>query len=286
MNGKYDERNRTGRSEMAKKVRRKSIRQPFQVPQRHAAVDDETLALMKHRRVGGVMVGAVGAAGDDDADRRLLRQHGADLARRGVGAQHLRRVAAAAGGQIEGVMVGARRVMRGDVQRAEVEPVAFDIGAIDHAAAHGAEDRGDFLHGAGDGVDQAGLARARRQGWIDAFGQQAGVESGVLELDFPRFDRRGQGVFQPIKRGAAVLALFGRRLAEVAQHPGQAAVAAEHGDADGVPGAQVGGIDERRVGGGLQGLQIVIHRSVPYTAKGRPGQAALCLIAVPETGQS
>ena len=61
--------------------------------------------------MGGVMVGTIGAAGDDHADRRFLGEHGADLAGRGVGAQDQWRIAAAGRRQIEGVVIGAGRVV-------------------------------------------------------------------------------------------------------------------------------------------------------------------------------
>ena len=63
------------------------LQHPLQVAHVDRLVDHQPLDLMEHRRVGLVGIAAVGAAGDDDADRRLLRLHGADLHRRGVGAQ-------------------------------------------------------------------------------------------------------------------------------------------------------------------------------------------------------
>src|SRR5262245_35358531 len=59
---------------------------PFQVAEMRALVDDETLDLMEHRRVGLIGVDPIGAARNNHADRRLLAQHGADLHRRSVGA--------------------------------------------------------------------------------------------------------------------------------------------------------------------------------------------------------
>ncbi len=144
-------------------------------------------------------------------------------------------------------------MMRGDVQGGEIHPVGFDVGAFGDRAAHGAEDRGDLLHGAADRVDQAGLARARRQGGIETFGRQPGVEFGVLKRDAAGLDQDGERVLEPVQRGAAFAALLGRRLAEIAQQRGETAVAAERGDADSVPGAQVGGGGEGCLGFGLQG---------------------------------
>ena len=61
-------------------------------------------------------------------------------------------------------------------------------------------------------------------------------------------------VLELVQRGAALAALLGRRLAEIAQQGGERAVAAEHGDAHRVPGAQVGGGGQRGLGFGLQGV--------------------------------
>src|SRR6516162_282284 len=63
------------------------LQDPFQVAEMRALVDDQPFHLMEHGRVGLVAVAAIGATGNDHADRRLLRQHGPDLHRRGVGAQ-------------------------------------------------------------------------------------------------------------------------------------------------------------------------------------------------------
>src|SRR3954470_11679066 len=52
-----------------------------------ALVDDEPFDLVEHGGVGLVAVAAIGPAGNDDADRRLLCQHGPDLYGRGMGAQ-------------------------------------------------------------------------------------------------------------------------------------------------------------------------------------------------------
>src|SRR5215470_6820827 len=55
------------------------LEHPFEVPEMSLLVDREPLDLMEHRRVGLVAVAAVDAARRDDAERRLLLQHGADL---------------------------------------------------------------------------------------------------------------------------------------------------------------------------------------------------------------
>src|SRR5256714_9115490 len=48
------------------------VENPFEVAEMRGLVDDQTLDLMKLRGVGGVGIDAIGTAGTDDADRRLL----------------------------------------------------------------------------------------------------------------------------------------------------------------------------------------------------------------------
>src|SRR5215470_4330973 len=60
---------------------------PLQMAEMGALVDDQSLDLMKHRRMRLVAVTAIGAARADHANRRLLRQHGTYLHGRGVGTQ-------------------------------------------------------------------------------------------------------------------------------------------------------------------------------------------------------
>ena len=51
----------------------------FQVPHMRALLDDEAFDLVEHRRVRRVPVIAVDPARHENADRRLLVHHGADL---------------------------------------------------------------------------------------------------------------------------------------------------------------------------------------------------------------
>ena len=104
------------------------------------AVDDEPLDLMEHRRMRLVGVAAIGAAGADHADRRLLRQHGAHLHRARVRAQDLAR-AVRAGIEKERVVHVARRMIRRKVQLGEIIVVALDVRPFGDGKAHVGEDR-------------------------------------------------------------------------------------------------------------------------------------------------
>ena len=94
-------------------------------------------------------------------------------------------------------------------------------------------------------------------------GRQARIEFGVFQFGAAGLDQGGQRVLELVQRGTALAALLGRGLAEVAQQAGQPAVAAEHGDAHRVPGAQVGGGGERGFGFGCRAERSSVMIAVP-----------------------
>src|SRR5215813_12640589 len=102
---------------------------PFQVTKMRAFVDDKALDLMEHRRVGLVGVDAIGAARDDNADRRLLAHHGADLHRGGVGAQQKTGTIGLRMEEERVVHLAGRMALR-DVELGEVEVVGLDVGTF------------------------------------------------------------------------------------------------------------------------------------------------------------
>ena len=165
-------------------------------------------------------------------------------------------------------------MMRRDVERAEIHPVGFDVGAFGDLAAHGAEDRSDLLHGAADRMDETHLAGARRQRGVEPLGREAGVEFGVLQFGAAGLDQEREGVLQPVQCRTALPPLLRRGLAQVAQQGGEPAVAAQRGDAHGVPGAQIGGSGQCCLGFGLEGVEVVGHGGTllmpSWPAKDRP----------------
>ena len=195
------------------------------------AVDHQPLDLMEHRRVRRVVVAAEGAARHDDADGRLLRLHGADLHRRGVGAQQLafRRVGAR---EIERVLLLARGMLGRDVEGGEIVEIVLDMRALGDGEAHLAEDGDDLVHRLADRMDAAGLVRLDRQGHVDALGLEPRRQGGVLEPRGGGGERHLDLVLEAV-RGGALLApqIRGERAQPL--HPlGDAALAAERADAD------------------------------------------------------
>src|SRR5262245_43865540 len=92
---------------------------PLQVPEMRLPVDHQTLDLVKHWRVGLIGIAAVGAPGNDHADRRLLLEHGADLHRRRMGAQQAPR-AVGLGVEIERVVHLPRRMAFREIEHGEI----------------------------------------------------------------------------------------------------------------------------------------------------------------------
>jgi hypothetical protein len=105
VNGKYEARSRIDRF-CSKKASMKSMQRRLQIGEAHALIDEQPLDLMKHRRVAGIGIDAIDAPGRNQCHRRLLRLHGADLHRRGMGAQQMTVL------EIERVMQRARRMIR------------------------------------------------------------------------------------------------------------------------------------------------------------------------------
>ncbi len=179
------------------------------------------------------MVGAVDPARRDHAQRRLLRQHGDDLHVRGLGAQQ-QRAAVAGAGQIERVVVGAGRVVAGDVECAEIVPIRLHVQPFADAETHGAEDGGHLVHGAADGVGQARRFRRRRQRHVQPFGGEAGVQRRILQHGPAGLDGSGQRVAQAVQGGAPLAAFFRRGAAQLLQECGQTAGFAEDAYAYGI----------------------------------------------------
>ena len=197
---------------------------------------------MEHRRVGLVAVDAIGAAGDDHADRRLLRQHGADLHRRRMRAQQQPR-AVRLRIEEERVVHLAGRMALGDVELGEVEIVGLDVGTFGDREAHVGEDRGQLVDHLADRMDAALLRRrlAHRQRDVDGLGVEARVERGVLERVAARGERLRDLVLEAVDQRPLHAALVRRHRAERLQQRGDRAVAAERGDAHRFQRRLVGG---------------------------------------------
>ena len=83
---------------------------------------------------------------------------------------------------MEGVLLAAGRVVRREVQRVEVELLGLDLGTLGQFPAHRDEGVGDVLGQDRDGVPGAERLPGRRQGHVDAFGDQhRGVPLGTQD---------------------------------------------------------------------------------------------------------
>ena len=146
------------------------LQAPFEMAEVRGLVDHQSLDLVEHGRVGGVAVEAIDAARRDDADRRLLRHHGADLHGARVRAQHLDGIVVAVFARalhVEGVVLLPGRVLGRDIELGEVEIVGLDVGPLGDGEAHVAEDLGHLVPHLADGVDAPFLQRPEPHGQRD-----------------------------------------------------------------------------------------------------------------------
>src|SRR3546814_16092147 len=113
-----------------KKCLQKGFQRPFEMAQIDALVDDKAFDLMEHRRMRRVTVGTINPARRDDANRRFLPGHRADLHGRSMSAQqHAMPVALVR--EIECVVHRQRGMGLRDVKRTEIVPVIINLRSRD-----------------------------------------------------------------------------------------------------------------------------------------------------------
>src|SRR5271168_573009 len=124
-----------------------------EIAKRDVGIDSQTFDLMEREGVRGIgIVAAIDLARHDDAHRRLLFFHGADLHRRGVGAKEKRSGRTLGQIDVEGVHVVADGMKFRNVEGFEIVVGRFDFGAFDDGEADGDEDVFDFLEDLADQV--------------------------------------------------------------------------------------------------------------------------------------
>src|SRR5690606_6898039 len=188
---------------------------------------------MEHRRVRDIRVTAIDPPRADDADRRLLRLHGAHLYRGGVSTQQH------AGIEIEGVVHRPRRVMPRNIQRFEVVVVVLDFRAFSNAVTDMTEELLDSLKRTGNRMQSAAGFAATRQGHIDTLGSKPGAQCCLLKKGLLRIQLVLYTTFGRVDQGAGLRSLFGRQLAQRLHDLGQLAFLTEVLDPDLLQGISV-----------------------------------------------
>ncbi len=201
----------------------------LQIGEGRMLVHQQAFHLVEHRRVGLVAVAAVDLAGGDHAQRRLVAcfqqvVHVADLHARGMGAQQ------ATVTEIEGVVHGARRVVRREVERLEVVPVVLDLRTVGQLIAQPPEDLGDAFQRPADRMQATAETVAARQADVDGFAGQARIQYRVFQYRLAGRQGIADGVADAVDGFTGALALFGRQGAQLLQLRGDAAALAQQRD--------------------------------------------------------
>ena len=172
----------------------------------------------------------------------LLRQHGAHLHRRGVGAQqHARAVFLRI--EEEGVVHFPRRMAFGKIQLGEIVVVGLDVRTFGDRETHVGEDRVDLFEHLAQRMNAACFGRrlAQRQRDVDRSRGQPRIERRRLQDVAARGQRLGDLVLGEIDRRTLRLALVRRHLAERRQQCGDRAFLAERADTHRFERGLVGG---------------------------------------------
>ena len=241
-----------------------------------ALADAEPLDLVEHGRVGLVVVGAVDAPRADDADgRRPRAQHGADLHRRGVGAQQdlpLRPPLPQRGRvDVEGVLHVPGGVIGRDVERLEVVPVELDLRPGGDLVAEAGEDGGDLVGGPGERVPvAAGQEAPPRQRDVEGRAAELGLQAEVGQGGLPGGEQGLHLVADAVGDLADPRPLLGGQAPHAAQRGGELALLAEEADPERLERRLVGGAGAGLPGCGGQRLERCEEVGHARLRRGRP----------------
>ena len=172
------------------------LERPFEVAEGDALVDHQPFDLVEHRRVGGVAVGSVHAAGSDHVERRAMALAGADLHRRGVRPEDARVLAGRSRLEVEGIHHRSRGWFSPHVERGEIVTLRLDLGPFGDAEAEVGKDLGELVHHLADRMDGALRRLRRRQRQVDRLRCELALQLGVFERALPRRDGVGHGLAQ------------------------------------------------------------------------------------------
>ena len=170
---------------------RKHFENSLQIGHADALVDDQTLDLMEQRGMGRIdVVTAEYTARCNDADRRLLVFHRADLNRRGLRAENN------IIGYIEGVLRITCRMILRNVQGFEIVVVGLDIRTLCDRESHADKNILDFIQNKIDRMLLANRNFSARHRDIEGLALELALEGNCLQtllvLSQTCFNRRAE----------------------------------------------------------------------------------------------
>ena len=203
----------------------------FEMSHMGRPVDDQPLDLVEHRRMRCIVVTAERPPGNDDPDRRLLRQHRADLHRRGMRAQH---EPGAVGPlrQIKRVVFLPCRMLRRYVERREVIEILLDMRAFGDHETHFAKDRDNLVHRLTNRMNASGSCVRDRESNVGTLDGEPFFERRASEPRSRLGERRCDPVPGHVQSGARLAPLLRLQRAQFAHRQRQGATPTEDPDAN------------------------------------------------------
>ena len=193
----------------------KLFQYPFQICHRDVFVDRKPFDLMKHWRVGLIIVRAVHATRANYTQRRTHFFHRAHLNRRGMGAQNMRRAIVALGTMhIKRVHLGTRRMVAGNVQSIKIIPISVDPWALGNPKAHIRKNRRHFFADLTYRMEGALPSVTRWQCDIKPFSLKSLIERSIRQRRFLGRQGAVDLIFQRVQFRAGTLALLWGHLAQ------------------------------------------------------------------------
>ncbi len=199
----------------------------LQVGKRDVLGDPEPFHLVEHGRVRGVAVDAIGAPGRDDLDGRLVHAGITHLHGAGVRAQQQRQTVRVVHVDVERVLHRTRRMVQRVVQCGEIGPVVFHFGAVGHVKANGTEDFFHAFPGPDHRMDTARRATAAREGDVNGFGCQTGIQLRLRQFGTARGQKLFDLLLGLVDSCAGLSLLLGIELAQAFEQHRQGAFLAQ-----------------------------------------------------------
>ena len=194
-----------------------------------AAINYQRFDLMEHRRVRRIAVGSVDPARRNEPQRRALRQHRADLNRRGMRAQQHLAALRIAVREIEGVVHRAGGMTFRHVERGEVVPVVLDLRPGCHGKAEIGEYLRQFVHHLADRVAAAFRRFRRGEREVDCLGGKLRFQRRAFKRVLAGGKRIGDRFTQAVDFRPFSLPLFRRHPAQRFQQRRNRALLAKRG---------------------------------------------------------
>ena len=222
----------------------KVIQAAFQMRHGNILVNHQTLDLVEHRGMRGIIIRTISPARRNNPYRRTLVLHRPYLHRRSLRSDHITviKIRTLGIGNIERVLHLACRMIGRRIQRIKVMELVFDIRPFGNIKPHLPENGYDFFINFAHRMNTPLILRTNRQADVNRFAGKFLVQLLFFQNGFLSFQRGLHFRLQNIEGLPCFLLFFNRQTAERLHHLGNPSFFAQNGNSDLLQRFNVGGL--------------------------------------------